>query len=300
MVDLWCPYTCRKNPVDVEVELQEWAGTSGLVVGESARRKFAGARFGDCAAYVYPDAPDLLVHAKWLAWLFVADDEFDENRAPEHGGIDRGVLGYLPLDGPPTVTPTTAVTTALVDLWRELAPPMPLPLRERFRANAERYARTYGTDLARSRAGTAPDLASYIALRRSSGAVDTCVDLVERGPGAYLARPSALVDRVRTAANDVICWSNDVLSVAKEVRHGELTNLVAVLRGATGMGWSTSTGIAAEMVSARTREFDSLRRELLDSDDSPNVRRFVDGLASWIAGSLEWHLTSPRYAESLV
>ncbi|GAA2777788.1 terpene synthase family protein [Crossiella cryophila] len=304
---IWCPYPSRRNSLvsvpEVEQRLHEWALAAGLLTEPAIEKRFRQARFGECAAYSYPDAPDLLVYAKWLTWLFVADDEFDENRAPAEGGIDRGVLGLLPLDGAAPVAARTPVTAALAELWRELAATMPRPLQERFRRNADEYARSYASDLARDRTGAVPDLRAYIELRRLSGAVETCLDLIERQPEAYLY-PKLAADpatrAVRLAANDIICWSNDVFSVAKEFRHGELNNLVTVLHGASGMTWRGAVETAADMTSARTREFDDLQDRLLAEQGTPALRQFVAGLKAWISGSLDWHRSSPRYADSLL
>jgi len=128
------------------------------------------------------------------------------------------------------------------------------------------------------------------------------MDLIERQQGAsVLATPEtvSVIHALRTAANDVICWTNDVASVDKEAAHGELNNLVAVLRQESEAGWEEAEVLATRMVSARTREFDQIQRELLNVDPSPETAMFVAGLKHWIAGSLAWHLTSPRYGTQL-
>ncbi|GHH96322.1 terpene synthase family protein [Streptomyces capillispiralis] len=306
-VHLWCPYEHRMNThvslSAVEAALRSWADAYGLLRDPSLAARFDAARFGECAAFVYPDAPDLIIYAKWLAWLFVADDEFDENRAPEAGGIDRGILQFLPLDGKDCAKATTGVTKALADLWPELCQPMPLPLRVRFRAHADDYARSYATDLSRARTGSAPPLDAYLALRRSSGAVESCLDLIERQPDAYLTPVIAESPRIlalREAANDVICWTNDVISLNKEMRHGEMNNLVAVIRQSVGMSWEAALEVAAEMNSARIRDFDRQQQTLLHFNDLPGLSEFIHGVQVWISGSLHWHRDSPRYADQVL
>ncbi|GAA2816603.1 terpene synthase family protein [Crossiella cryophila] len=283
----------------VERQLAEWAQRLRLLSGEATVHRFRAARFGEFASFVYPDAPDLLIYAKWLAWLFVVDDLYDENRAPGQGGIVNGVLPYLPDQGQPPAQPIDPASAALADMWPELRASMPDSLRERFRGHTDHYVRSYATDLANARTGLAPALAPYITLRRASGAVETCVDLIERQPAAYLPPHTAGATdllALREAANDVICWSNDVLSLAKEIEHGELNNLVAVLRDATGLGWQAALEVAAEMVGARTREFEQISHRLLSGDADPALAPFIDGVQLWIAGSLHWHQSSPRYA----
>lgn len=307
LTEIWCPYEARINTSvaldDIERELYTWAVDAGLLADPALRSRFAAARFGECAAYVYPDAPDLLVYAKWCAWLFIADDEFDENRAPASGGIDEGVLRFLPVAGARVAAPTSAVTRALTELWVELAAAMSPGLQERFRYHVDQYCRSYATDMARARTGSAPSLAAYIDLRRNSGAVETCVDLIERQKGADLVSTSdtaATVRALRTATNDIVCWTNDIASVGKEVSHGELNNLVAVLRQETELGWDKARVLAARMTSARVRDFDSLQRKLFVVDPAPETESFVNGLRHWITGSLSWHLTSPRYAQQVM
>ncbi|WP_331751438.1 hypothetical protein OG215_39675 (plasmid) [Streptomyces globisporus] len=233
--------------------------------------------------------------------LFVADDEFDENRAPKAGGIDRGILQFLPLSGKDCAEATTGVTRALVNLWPELSEPMPLPLRIHFRAHVENYARSYASDLARARTGSAPSFDGYLALRRSSGAVDSCLDLIERQPSVYLPHaiagsPQILV--LREAANDVIYWTNDVISLSKEIKHGEMNNLVAVIRQSVGMSWEAALQVATEMNSARIRDFDRQQREILRHfNELPELSEFISGVQAWISGSLNWHRNSPRYTD---
>jgi hypothetical protein len=304
--EIWCPYKARTNTLvslaHLERQLYAWAVDAGLLADPALRSRFTQARFGECASYVYPDAPDLLVYAKWGAWLFIADDEFDENRAPESGGIDEGVLQYLSEDGAEAAEPTSAVTRALTELWPELAAEMSPELRARFRRHVDQYCRSYATDVARARTGTAPTLAAYLDLRRHSGAVETCVDLIERQKGADLTTTQdtiATVRALRTATNDVVCWTNDVASVGKEVSHGELNNLVAVLRQETGQSWDGARTLAARMTSARVRDFESLQRQLLTADETREAAVFIEGLRNWISGSLAWHRTSPRYAEQV-
>ncbi|MFJ3497810.1 hypothetical protein ACIPPJ_30055 [Streptomyces sp. NPDC086091] len=283
----------------VEAELRAWADAYGLLKDSFLATRFEAARFGECAAFAYPDVPDLLVYAKWLAWLFVADDEFDENRAPGAGGIDRGILQFLPLEGEECGKATNGVTQALADLWPELRQPMPLPLRIRFRTHADDYARSYATDLARARTGSAPTLDAYLDLRRSSGAVESCLDLIERQPNAHLApvvAESPQILALREAANDVICWTNDVISLNKEMRHGEMNNLVAVIRQSVGMSWAAALEVAIEMNSARIREFDRQQKEILHFNELPGLADFVYGVQMWISGSLHWHRNSSRYS----
>jgi hypothetical protein len=274
----------------------------------AAEEQFRKARFGYFASLVYPQARDLAVYAKWIAWLFLFDDRFDEDEgrdpaalAGERADAAEGIARFLPPGHLPPATPRSALTAALVDLWPELATTMPDDLQERFRRHADVYGASYARPIARARHTSAPELSAYITLRRDSGAVETCLDLVEREPAACLPPAVARSEQVaelRRTANDIICWTNDIASLAKEMRLGELNNIVAVLRGATDMGWHAAVEIAARMIDVRTQEFDEHCGTWLDGATAGPRAAFADGVKDWIAGSFAWHYQSARYAGS--
>jgi Terpene synthase family 2, C-terminal metal binding len=308
-----CPYPVRlgntSQATAVELELAVWVRKHELVADEEAEAWFAKARFGYFASLVYPHVPDLPVYAKWIAWLFLFDDYFDENRGltavrPGDEPVDasRGLSRYLPIGHDLPAEPGSALEAALVDLWPELSWTMSPALADRFRRHADAYCASYATPLACARNESAPELSQYVALRRDSGAVETCLDLVERGARTKLPPSVALSPQTRAlrrAANDVICWTNDLASLAKEVESGELNNLVAVLRDATGMDWRSAEEVACRMVDSRTREFAELC-EHWTAGPHPQARAaFAEGVADWIAGSFQWHCLSPRYVGSV-
>jgi hypothetical protein len=305
---IWCPFSVRipdaTSVQRVECDLLEWARKEDLLTDPILEERFRRARFGEFAALVYPDAPDLLVYAKWLAWLFIVDDQFDENRAESARGIERGATCHLPPPGIPaarSVSRATPAIAALTRLWRDMSGPMPEPLRDRFRDHIDGYVKSYASEFAVSRNQEAPPMTVYVEFRRSTGAVETCLDLIERQPRTRVPQEIAAspeMANLRTAANDIICWTNDVLSLSKEIDHGELNNLVAVVRASTGMRWEAALDVAVEMIAVRTCQFDTAQHALLDSARHPAVSAFVEGVRNWIAGSLHWHRNSPRYAKS--
>ncbi|HEY5832512.1 terpene synthase family protein [Streptomyces sp.] len=290
---------------EVEDQLAEWAQSHGLLTDSAARSRFSRAQFGQLASLVYPEAGDLISYAKWIAWLFLFDDYFDEHPdglTPRDEGLSEGVSAFMPLpDGHHPPQPASIHIAALSELWEELSPTMPVPLQTRFRRHVDEYVRSYDTTVAASRNTKAPELSVYIRLRRSSGAVDTCLDLIERQPGAYLTPAEAgspVLLALREAANDVICWTNDITSVHKEAQHGELNNLVTVMRHSLGIGWPAAFDITAQIVASRTREFQQLCCASWPDGPSPALVRFIEGVRLWISGSHLWHQQSSRYAGS--
>ncbi|MFG2887277.1 hypothetical protein ACGFYV_34170 [Streptomyces sp. NPDC048297] len=279
-------------------ELTAWARSSGLLTDEQAEQRFTAAGFGRLAELVYGRGPQLTLQARWLSWLFMLDDHFDEDGG-EASDTAEGVLRFMPADPlEPTPAPGSPFTMALAGLWPELAAAMPGHLRHRFRGHVEAYVRSYHTEAAQARGGRAPSMTSYVELRRDSGAVETCLDLLELDSRARLTPALAdlsAVRELRQAANDVICWTNDVLSYDKETACGERNNLVAVIEDERGLTRSAALALAEQMITERTGDFH--RRHLLLRTAEPNgpAALFAEGAHRWITGSHRWHLESSRY-----
>lgn len=306
-------FTVRRNTETEQVNaaLTEWAVAGGLLPDADAVDRFRAVGFGRLAGYVYPDVDDLFPYATWLAWLFLLDDEFDEDRfagsRADAVSLAHGfhrVLSARP--GPVDRSAPHRLTVALSQMWDRLGQGMSRPLRRRFAAHVRSYALTYAEDIAWRRFGTPPSLPDYIAFRRRSGAVETCLDLTERSLGTRLPARVGTgpeLTRLRTAANDVICWTNDLLSARRELAFGETSNLLAVLRHANGEDWVATERTARRMIAARTDDVRRLAAELRrpaghrwTGRTALATARFVTGIEDWIAGSQHWHQTSARYS----
>ena len=93
--------------------------------------------------------------------------------------------------------------------------------------------------------------------RRLHSGVEMSVDLNELSDHREL--PDDLVQsqwyqELRIAANNVISWTNDVYSLAKEVRFGDFGSLPGALNAA-GMSWRVSLTRTVAMIAEATRDF---------------------------------------------
>ncbi|MGW6691274.1 terpene synthase family protein [Streptomyces sp. NPDC054961] len=115
----------------------------------------------------------------------------------------------------------------------------------------------------------------------------------------FLARPL----QMRLAGNDIACWTNDILSLAKESARGDLNNLVAVLQHQDKLSLEQALNTTATMINRRVSTYVRLRDEFSNSfrsfelpvDDWYKTVSAVHGLGTWVAGSLDWHVLSGRY-----
>ncbi|MEU6851101.1 terpene cyclase [Actinacidiphila alni] len=313
--EITSPFPFRVNPYAdaARDHLAGWARDAGLVRRESARQRFDRADFGWFAALVYPEAnaAHLELMADWFAWLFLVDDQLDDGlfgRSQDQVGdvVDqmRAVLGGRgpgPAGGG-TVLPT--VVSSLADLWRRTTADAPPGWDRRFIGHLEQCLSTAALWEAGNRiGGIVPPEDVYIANRRHTGAIYVCMDLIE------IVRPTRMPDEVRgsrefgaalDAACNVVCWTNDVYSLAKERALGEVHNLVYVVQHHRGLTERQALERVHAAIDAETGRFLAHERDVLAAhpDWAGPLGRYLDGMRTWMRGNLDWSRRTKRYRTS--
>ncbi|MDI2131137.1 terpene synthase family protein [Yinghuangia seranimata] len=287
-----------------------WARGLGLVSSEAAEHRLASVRLGDFAAHVYPTAAleDLLLAADWIAWLDVLDDQNDDRRT----ALDpQGFEDFLARVAEVTSTGSYGtgagpIGEALRDLWTRTRTRGGARLCRRLRLHLLDYLAGNLRQAAYRALGDVCDLAEYGALRRAAGGILVTFDLVEIAGGAELLPPvyySRTYQRLLTAAGDVVCWTNDVLTLEKETATGDLLNLVTVLRAAHGGRRSDALARAQALMEGRLDDFLRAERDVpnlctalaLDPAQRQSLTACVDVLRAWMRGHAAWGLATSRY-----
>lgn len=287
----------------------EWAHRLGLLPDEKARRLFDATGLGRLVARTHPDSPleDLRLISDWYTWLFLQDDMRDEaevgRRPGELSEVDARFLDLL--EGADPTPLDTPLARALNDLSRRLRARLRedgIPdvwLRRLVRAVEEHLEATLWEARNRAR-GTAPALDAYVRMRPLTGGLSIVTELVEIVEGAHLpqdVRDHPVVRRLTDASHNVTCWANDVLSLQKELLHGEVNNLVVVLRDAEGSSLQEAVDRAVAMHDAEVGVFVELAADLPRFGPAVDARleRYVSSLRARMRGVLDWSLESGRY-----
>ncbi|MEV8100534.1 hypothetical protein [Kitasatospora sp. NPDC085879] len=306
---IFCPFPAEIHPNGsaIESDLLAWAEQHRLVAGAGPKDRFTSARFGSCAALTYPRASDLSVPAKWVVWLFMLDDQFDENILSGGEEEARRIVSEIchtleewAADSPRKNGSASPFLTSLRDILEGIDDlSVPALWKLRFATHTRSYAMTYCSDAANSRNSGPLDLASYRSFRRNSGAVKTCIDLIEASNRIRLSKHHEGNRRIfdlQEAANDIICWTNDVFSLRKELMHGEMNNIVAVLRSEGCETWKQAMNRTLEMIEQRTHDLIAAKSDLLRPHATRgDLLNYISGIENWISGSLRWHQESSRY-----
>lgn len=304
----------------VAADVQDWAVSLGLIRSATARNRFRATGPAELSGRVYAtaiDADRLNTVTAWVGWLFLIDDQLDEGPAGTDPELTRQHLGPFrkmaammaagPGCGGEPVTraaagPAFPLLTALADIWRRIAVGMPGSWRVRFAGHYRDYLAGCEWEAANRARGRVPAEAEFLPRRREAGAIWPSLDLLEFAAAAPVPDGLGrhpLLAQIRTACADVVCWTDDLLTAAKERAHGDLHNLAFVLEQATGCDQRTALEMVARRIEERLDDFHELRHEILsmrsDKKTEYTLHRHIEGLGHWMTGHLEWGLSTIRY-----
>ncbi|MGW1198854.1 terpene synthase family protein [Streptomyces sp. NPDC002536] len=275
--------------------------------GPAARDRLSATLAGELIARAYPGlrqdrAADL---AGWFAWLFLVDDLHDPDGTADAGVASR-LLGTLVLepgpapDGPPLVR-------HLAHVWQHIARAQSRWWRMRFLTHTMHFLTAFRYEALYRRHRRTPALREYVQLRRASGSVTACLDLLEFATGREVPPLLHETDQLRgmfTRATDVVVWVNDVVSLEKELHLRESVNGVLVLQRQFGLTLQEAVNRVYAKVAADVHAFHAHERELqrmcsswpgLTERDLTALASFTDGMRAWMRANLDWSAHCARY-----
>ncbi|MER7787337.1 isoafricanol synthase [Streptomyces sp. NPDC097640] len=293
-----------------------WLSRYGVFQGDESVAEYDALRFDLLAAHFYPGetGSDLALGNDLCGWYFVFDDQFDGELGCRPQEVSRLVDAVFrvteePEDPAGTAaehTPGGPLVESFRDLWRRIHHGMPRVWRDRFRHHWTEYLLSYHRE-ALGRTGSRPrSVEAVVALRRHSIGVQPCLDLNERFGGYAL--PEAVhggfpLAQLRKATDDVVVFTNDIVSLAKELAAGDVHNSVLVQRELAGGTLEEAVRHIARLADARYRWFEDTAARLpallagAGADTLRHVAHYVDGMRHVMRGNLAWSFETARYDE---
>lgn len=311
------------SPVSVwarqaEVRTQHWAVAFELTRSEVAQARFRKTAPGALSGRVYASAiaqDRLEVATAWIGWLFLIDDQLDESAIGRDPLLVRERLRPFAAmatemtrakaatpEGETSKDSCQPLLAALRDIWVRVAPTMPMRWRVAFSRNYSSYLSGCEWEANNRALGRIPSIREFRQKRRQAGAIWPSLDLLEYVSDTSLPnslRGNPLLAEIRTACADVVCWSDDLLTVTKERLHGDVHNFAIVLEHALGCDEHRALDLVTRHIESRMADFEVLRETILamrvDAHAEKVIRRHVEGLHHWMRGHLEWGLQTIRY-----
>jgi hypothetical protein len=302
------PFPSRINPATPELErhLEHQAASLKLFDAQSlARWRRAG--FHRLAGRMYPHATPsrLAAISEVVLWLFIVDDQFD----PGMPGSEDSYCAELAqkagaiLAGHERADACQDPLLECASRFRtQISPMMSLRWWNRFATHLLQFLESVLREATVHAMGATPNRQTYLARRQFTSGWHVLAALLELEAELDLP-PDDVLDSEQhtaccTAAADVACAINDLLSLGKELAAGEKHNLVLVLQREHGCSIAEAAEQTRAWIDARLNDYFAARTAFTSRHaDVAVVDRYVQGLENLMRGSLDWSLESGRYRQ---
>ncbi|MGQ4647430.1 terpene synthase family protein [Lyngbya aestuarii] len=305
--ELYCPFPAKlnKHAESLHQHTIEWVRQFNLIEDEATYQRFCRSRLSDLAARVYPEAEwtELKLLSDWNVWFFILDDKLDEGnigKQPEQLAIlNAGLINILKEVG--TANQISGLGEALEDIRQRITEQKAEPfLMNQFIRHVEQCLSASVWEATNRSKGIVPDVATYREMRALTSAVTTIFNFIlivlkiELLPEVI---NHADVQHLAVIANNIICCVNDIFSLEKEMRSGDVHNIVLALQQEHQCTLKEAIQYSIELHNQEIETFIKLETQLLSqrTEVDYQLRRYVSSLRFWISGSLDWHRLSDRY-----
>ncbi|RSN39904.1 hypothetical protein DMC64_36900 [Amycolatopsis sp. WAC 04197] len=298
--DLLSPYAGQ-----LEQRILRWADEFEVLDDDRARAKLEHTRLGELIARSYPHvtADRLDALAGWFLWAFVIDDCYDDLVGDYDAAAER-VLSVLRGERVAGMTRLDALLARVTEL---VVDGRSRHWRARFEQHMGQFLAGFKYEAVNRAGGRTPNLLGYTQLRRATGGITPSLDLLEVASGHEVPALLHETEQFRILFNraaDVVVWVNDVVSLEKELRSGETSNGVLVLRQEMNLPTQGAIDAVYDLVDGQIEQFERARTVLfgllpgwsgLTVTELAAVDLFVEGLQTWMRGNLEWSRNCARY-----
>lgn len=303
---LYCPFPAALHPGAEKADAQtlRWVQHHRLGTSDTHYQRFARLHPGQLAARTTPHASPttLQLVTDWCSWFFIHDDYCDE------GGIGKNPAAMQTLhtrfseilNGIPPVATDIPLTIALHELWHRTASLVSEAWWDRFMATLDAFFEAGVWEANNRLKGEIPPLADYLQMRPFTGGMFAYLELIELSESLLLPsdiRHHLMVQQLVTMTANIVSWANDVLSLPKELKQGDIHNVVFSIQHSQHLTVQEALNQAAQLHNQEIERFIEVEAALprFDSPQDEALNQYVLALRTVIRGSLDWLSTSVRY-----
>ncbi|KIK65237.1 hypothetical protein GYMLUDRAFT_240529 [Collybiopsis luxurians FD-317 M1] len=322
-------YALRFNRYEkaVSAETRQWfyRYCTGAIPS-SELQNFDAQKYVLLASVCYPDAghPQLRFCADFMAYLFHLDDLTDEMDDDGTRGTAEQIMDAFR-------DPSNALQNNQPRICRMSAELSCRPrltssprVQQRFVDGMDLFFQAVNKQAHYRQVQSIPDLDSYISERRDTSGLKPCWALVEYANNLHIPDHilnSPILREMEDIANDVICYTNDLISYHIEHAKGHTHNIIPVImhRNPT-MTLSEAVDHVNKVIFKKMDEFSRLKATLLESPQSLNsldatitddanvgsdisgwknlekdLAVYVEGMENWMIGNDYFSFESERY-----
>jgi hypothetical protein len=299
---LECPYltTANDHALTVQRKNLEWLASSGVEVDAAVFRDIS--EVGWLAAYAYPSAPlePLQLAADWATLFFLLDDLVE-------GASSIEVIQHR----------NERVLSALTGDWNEGDDPLFRAVRDvgarartlggeafmvEFSREVARWLDSHLWEQENRRRMRVPPLEEYCTMRNYTVGMYfefLLSEVTDSYQLSTLQRVSRDVLALTRMASNEIAWTNDILTLEKELAQGDVHNLVLCIMQSKGLALAPAIEEAITLHNREVEAFSGLASKLRSTPGTPpSVLQLLQALENWMGGHTRWARESKRYGGS--
>ncbi|KAL5534777.1 hypothetical protein ACEPAG_1241 [Sanghuangporus baumii] len=250
-------------------------------------------------AYVYPyaDTNGLRIATDLLTILFTVDEVTDAQGEQEALATRHTCVKALTDESIDDTSPIAVFTRDYIQRLSSIS----TEVLERFVPHFTAYMDATTREAGHRANGKIPTLEDHIKLRRDNGGLRTAFDVIEVVLGITLP-PEVYEDRdfqsMVLAANDMICYANDIFSYAKEYADGlDGCNSIMILMHEQGLSHQDAIDEVGKLYRKCADTFlickETIRSFGPEVDEM--VGGYVYGMEQWVAGHNAWNMETRRF-----
>lgn len=239
----------------------------------------------------------------WYLWALTLDDRIDDGPWAENGALDRFITSVqavtetdcADLSGEISQFDDPMLVVLVDDLWPRTRCWGGERWRHRLVQHLIQHLHAQATLVRVRETDTALTLAEYLPLRRDSFGALFFFDLIDAAETLDPYEHSADIEwwnTLREHGADIIAWTNDIHSIAKDVVCGERFNLVSILADTSGTDWPTAIESAHQMVNTAVAQFTAAAQH---ASHWPSAATDPDRLRQVVRAAGDWHRSVSRY-----
>lgn len=301
---LYCPFISRISPHAIAVQsgTLAWLDQMGFTLEGSLLDGLE--EVGGLVARTYPDAnlEMLQLASDWTTLVFLLDDLVERIRYSQDV-ILRNLIIMGAFEGLRSES-RDPILIALWDINRRLIEAvaragLPPEWRLTFNSRFQEWLGAHVWEAENRGARKIPRVEAYVHMRQFTVGMYFEFTLAELIGGYCLpeaARTSPAFQQLERMAVNLIAWSNDILTLNKELTTGEVHNLILSIKQTRAMTASAARMMAINMHNLEAEQFLNFRDSFTESRIwSVEVLQYIVSLQHWIGGHVQWGIDSKRY-----
>jgi 5-epi-alpha-selinene synthase len=304
--DLYCPFPGELNKYvkQAEEHTNEWVMNFNLLQNEAAYKNFYAARFPQLVAYFFPHAPleELKIVTDWCSWVFIWDDQcdmFDLGANPDLLNVYQTRLLEV-LKGDELKPTDLPLAWGLKDIRARILLKTTTSWFDTFIKLVEDYFDSCIWEANNRAKKLIPDVDTYIEKRLDTGAAYTVFKLLEFTQKIFLpetVQEHFAVKELAKIANNVICWSNDIFSLPREMKQGDAHNLVLAIKHQHQLTLDQAIREAVKMHNSEAKRFLDLEANLPKFGEAADIEleRYILAISYCTGGHINWYDDTRRY-----